>query len=101
MTAKQINAWFKEWIEEKRFLMNNDEPIRLYDLAEFFAFCEEKSEETEIVNYGHTEAFAMAQIGREGKFFLMGNIIADIDEQPTVIEAEGRTDDKTNKGSSC
>lgn len=54
-----------------------------------------------IENYGHTEAFAMAQIGREGKFFLMGNIIADIDEQPTVIEAEGETDDKTNKGSSC
>lgn len=49
MTAKQINAWFKEWIEEKRFLMNNDEPIRLYDLAEFFAFCEKKSEETEMV----------------------------------------------------
>lgn len=46
-----------------------------------------------IENYGHTEAFAMAQIGREGKFFLMGNIIADIDEQPTVIEAEGRTEE--------
>ncbi len=46
-----------------------------------------------IENDGHTEAFAMAQIGREGKFFLMGNIIADIDEQPTVIEAEGRTDE--------
>lgn len=42
-----------------------------------------------IENDGHTEAFAMAQIGREGKYFLMGNIIADIDEQPTVIEAEG------------
>ena len=41
-----------------------------------------------IENDGHTEAFAVAQIGREGKFFLMGNIIADIDEQPTVIEAE-------------
>ena len=49
MTAKQINAWFKEWIKEKRFLMSNDETIRLYDLAEFFAFCEEKSEETEMV----------------------------------------------------
>ena len=46
-----------------------------------------------IENDGHTEAFAMAQIGREGKFFLMGNIIADIDEQPTVIEAEGRTEE--------
>jgi len=41
-----------------------------------------------IENDGHTEAFAMAHIGREGKFFLMGNITADIDEQPTVIEAE-------------
>ena len=41
-----------------------------------------------IENDGHTEAFAMAHIGREGKFFLMGNIIADIDGQPTVIEAE-------------
>lgn len=41
-----------------------------------------------IENDGHTEAFAMAQIGKEGKFFLMGNIIADIDEQPTIIEAE-------------
>lgn len=42
-----------------------------------------------IENDGYTEAFAMAHIGREGKFFLMGNITVDIDEQPTVIEAEG------------
>lgn len=65
MTAKQINAWFKEWIEEKRFLMNNDEPIRLYDLAEFFAFCEKKSEETETVIYVDNKI--MAETCREYK----------------------------------
>lgn len=65
MTAKQINEWFKEWINEKRFLMSNDEPIRLYDLAEFFAFCEEKSEETEIVIYADNKI--MAETCREYK----------------------------------
>ena len=60
MTAKQINAWFKEWIEEKRFLMSNDETIRLYDLAEFFAFCEEKSEETEMVILADNKIMAEA-----------------------------------------
>ena len=46
-----------------------------------------------IENDGHTEAFAMAHIGREGKFFLMGNITADIDGQKTVIEAEEGKDE--------
>ena len=55
----------KEWINEKRFLMSNDEPIRLYDLAEFFAFCEKKSEETEIVIYADNKI--MAETCREYK----------------------------------
>ena len=46
-----------------------------------------------IENDGHTEAFAMAHIGREGKFFLMGNITADIDGQQTVIKAEEGEDE--------
>ena len=65
MTAEALNELFREWLREERFLMAEDEPIRVCDLAEFFEFCQKKSEETEMVIYADNKVLAAACRGYE------------------------------------
>ena len=52
MKIDNLNELFKEWLKNHRFLKQPDDPIYVYDLCEFFEYCEKYNHQSKTTHTG-------------------------------------------------